>query len=166
MGVCFIGGNISITFINILIYWIFWSILWRFCLVLKIPRPIIDCIACKNDISHDIINQYAFPDPYFVTTLMFSISFIVIQYHINGYKTPFIHYIVVAFVTITYSVVEVMLERMYIWQMMANILLSIGLEIVLIFILKLAIEDKIHFISISWIGKLINRNSERNDTNE
>ena len=157
IGLCLVGGNVKITFVNIIIYWIFWAVLWRFALIFKVERPIAGCLSCSNEISREVVNMYGFPDPYFVTTLMFSISFIVIQYQVPRRKIPFIHYIIVLAITISYAAIEVVLNRMYVWQMLANILLSISLEIVLVYLLKLAVEDLTDFVNSSWIGKLFYR---------
>lgn len=152
-GVTLVKGTKRTSIMNIMIFWFFWYILWRLALIFQWERPLAyeSFAKCKESLFNDVINIYAFPDPNFISVSSFALSFIIIEKDITAPKPPPSHYLLFTVVVVGYSFAEWFLMRAFFYQIILNIVVSMLMTLMMIYVLQDLME---HFRELRNINVL------------
>lgn len=137
-GILFGTRNKLIFFMNILVFYLLYYLLWRLQSLIAWPRPVTSiggCTtsACQNSWFYSLLNQYGFPDPLFITGFAFGFIYIYTEWRIFGRLFPTLLFFILFAYLIVFSIAEIGLSRMNAGQYSSNLLLTI-VFIILLFI--------------------------------
>lgn len=128
----------SLMFIlNLAIFWVLFFLLWGFEYVFNWQRPATLVGACGLDPAsangwfYNLLNLYGFPEPLFITGIVFAVVFMVVEGKYFGRKYfPLLQSLLVVVYFVMYSIGEIALQRQTVGMWFAN--LGVATVVVLI----------------------------------